>query len=772
MRGKHIRYVYEKQEYLTDVVLKMAAMTSPLRLVDRPLSSAFQEHSRRSASDAPASSSTSSLNRKDSRPHPRSNGIFPFSTLTENGISGRTQSFRDMTDVRTESSRGVICLKTVSQASGRELTPKASPPPTLPPYNDRCPSARTRARTPCGRSWTLTVGLLLLQLLAFSSMSVAQFYGETMTCEEGEIVSVPPEVGKDKPCISCVCENKIVVCYKKRCPSMEGCYWRLMTLSTECCQECKGCVHEGISYKHGSRWSDECQHYECQSGVLTTSQKHCHVPCYSPLPPAASGCCQRCEGCWLQGRRVPEGQVVSSKTDPCVQCACSDGKLTCEKRSCPVLSCPASKQVLSHDGCCMTCQATAALTKVEHNARFNFLVFSFNQLVSRGGPCLVCVPSHHNHYIHINDQQLVMIITKSKKSYFRKKYHCNNSMTPTLVIKPKHANTHLILQGACKYWLAKSCKGQDFSLKVINDARRSSHFSWTKSLSLKVPGAKVTLGQNLRIKINGQKVKPPFTEPGVLTLTLEGQAVSIVTPKGIRVLWDGGSYVEVEVPVSMRGHTCGLCGNFNGNATDDLTTKDGRPVATAGLMAMSWATGRARLCSRRMREQKNAQAKRNEAMSLGSTRPQRLTCPVARSKALSQCSILNSTTFQPCHAASPVDKFYESCILDMCECKPSRRCECDTLQAYARVCEHLGTPVRNWQSQSKCGGLECPRGAEYLKCAPPCRATCKNPTPNPNCYMRKCRPGCYCPPPSVLHRGACIPATECPKRGKKRHRNR
>ena len=66
-------------------------------------------------------------------------------------------------------------------------------------------------------------------------------------------------------------------------------------------------------------------------------------------------------------------------------------------------------------------------------------------------------------------------------------------------------------------------------------------------------------------------------------------------------------------------------------------------------------------------------------------------------------------------------------------------------------------------------GLECPKGADYMSCAPACRASCRRPIPNQICHMKKCRPGCYCPPPLVLHRGACIPPDTCPRR-KKRHR--
>lgn len=40
-----------------------------------------------------------------------------------------------------------------------------------------------------------------------------------------------------------------------------------------------------------------------------------------------------------------------------------------------------------------------------------------------------------------------------------------------------------------------------------------------------------------------------------------------------------------------------------------------------------------------------------------------------------------------------------------------------------------------------------------MECAPACRPTCRNPSPNPDCHTRRCLPGCYCPFPTVLHRG-------------------
>lgn len=35
--------------------------------------------------------------------------------------------------------------------------------------------------------------------------------------------------------------------------------------------------------------------------------------------------------------------------------------------------------------------------------------------------------------------------------------------------------------------------------------------------------------------------------------------------------WDGDNEVQVVTPDTLKGHMCGLCGNYNQNATDDWT---------------------------------------------------------------------------------------------------------------------------------------------------------------------------------------------------------
>ena len=60
-------------------------------------------------------------------------------------------------------------------------------------------------------------------------------------------------------------------------------------------------------------------------------------------------------GCHFNGQIVPEGQEATLNEDPCVKCRCSGKKLTCVKKACPVLQCPASKQSRVPGECCPRC---------------------------------------------------------------------------------------------------------------------------------------------------------------------------------------------------------------------------------------------------------------------------------------------------------------------------------------------------------------------------------------------------------------------------------
>lgn len=51
---------------------------------------------------------------------------------------------------------------------------------------------------------------------------------------------------------------------------------------------------------------------------------------------------------------------------------------------------------------------------------------------------------------------------------------------------------------------------------------------------------------------------------------LTGLLVYLHTNIGVRVSWDGSHFAEIAVDDIWKGQTCGLCGNYNGDASDDF----------------------------------------------------------------------------------------------------------------------------------------------------------------------------------------------------------
>lgn len=60
-------------------------------------------------------------------------------------------------------------------------------------------------------------------------------------------------------------------------------------------------------------------------------------------------------GCYLNGQPVSDGREVTLSEDPCLKCSCSNRRLTCMKKACPVLQCPPSKQIKLPGECCPKC---------------------------------------------------------------------------------------------------------------------------------------------------------------------------------------------------------------------------------------------------------------------------------------------------------------------------------------------------------------------------------------------------------------------------------
>lgn len=94
----------------------------------------------------------------------------------------------------------------------------------------------------------------------------------------------------------------------------------------------------------------------------------------------------------------------------------------------------------------------------------------------------------------------------------------------------------------------------------------------------------------LSSQVNGTPVSLPF-QTGLMTRlsTSEGFIV-IDTPQDIQVRYNRFNTLSITMGQRLQNKVCGLCGNFNGDPSDDYITSRGKPAVSALELAQSWKT--------------------------------------------------------------------------------------------------------------------------------------------------------------------------------------
>lgn len=471
-----------------------------------------------------------------------------------------------------------------------------------------------------------------------------------------------------------------------------------------CCPTCPGkigCKVNGQDVSGGRTvrsLDDPCLRCSCSEGRFSCSKRACPVLNCPPkviMPPRPGECCPYCNGSRElypppQGRCLVGAELKLSgedfHLDPCTVCRCENGTASCKRPSCPPLDCPQEKRVQAKGRCCPQCPQLPPYPSAlcNSNGRVykdgeNWELDTCKSCSCKGGQ-VKCVeelcqdsnrPCPPNHKLVTTPGQCCA--------------KCVESDGVCTVFGDPHYRTFdgkfFSFQGSCKYLLAADCTNNTFTIRVTNDARGTKTSSWTKTVSLKMGGVKVNLGERGRVKVNGERVGVPYSSPLVAVSHRDGW-VDVEAQIGVRLLWDGDSFLELSVPPKYKGSLCGLCGNFNSISRDDLVTREGESVLAADRLGKSWRVGGLKACSRRQIKAPPRCAKNRQYR-------ERL------------CKHLRSHVFQQCHNHLNYIPYLKSCGKDMCEC-PSGRCFCESFTAYARECGRLGVSLPDWRDQTGC----------------------------------------------------------------------
>ncbi|XP_035660177.1 uncharacterized protein LOC118404903 [Branchiostoma floridae] len=314
------------------------------------------------------------------------------------------------------------------------------------------------------------------------------------------------------------------------------------------------------------------------------------------------------------------------------------------------------------------------------------------------------------------------------------------------------------------------------SLNLPAEYRNFSHLR--TRVHVDVYGQRVTLMEGPKAFFNNLTVTPPFTTKD-LHINYTGSLLQLTATSDLVVTYDGKHQVQVRIPSCYRGKTLGLCGNFNGNSSDDMLMKDGRMSTSVSDFGDSWKVGN-RSCPATVDLSK-------------------LNCSTAKNQTGTNdtCGLILSRTgpFARCHAVLPPKDFYDSCIFDTCPrsagsvnsntnnssrgmnatgSSSEDKKMCSSMETYARLCRSAGVLVGDWRKQNNCQ-MKCPANSNYSACMPFRQPTCLNPNVTRECIRQDflsllpsftairetCVEGCQCQSGYLQSGQECVLPEDC-----------
>nr|XP_025045216.1 zonadhesin [Pelodiscus sinensis] len=309
----------------------------------------------------------------------------------------------------------------------------------------------------------------------------------------------------------------------------------------------------------------------------------------------------------------------------------------------------------------------------------------------------------------------------------------------------------LHFMGTCSYILSRVCDGRsglpNFTVEAANEHRgASAQVSYVRAVAVEVYGHRVALLKGRRVTVDGQRVTLPVAlAQGQLRVQVSGAYALLQTDFGLRVRYDGTQRVEVQVPSSYAGQLCGLCGNYNGQNSDDNLMPNGTSASNVDRLGESWMVP--------------------DASSPGCTNigdPGECDPEISKeAQKPTSCGALTDPQgpFAPCHGAVPPADSFRTCHYDLCGTRGETTTLCYALQSYADGCAQAGIPIA-WRNSTLCP-LNCPPGSTYTPCASPCPSSCTDLGAPNSCLSLPCVEACACNEGYILSGDMCVPLSQC-----------
>lgn len=157
---------------------------------------------------------------------------------------------------------------------------------------------------------------------------------------------------------------------------------------------------------------------------------------------------------------------------------------------------------------------------------------------------------------------------------------------------------------------------------------------------------------------------------------------------GMGLSFGSWNYVQVTLPSTYTGAVNGLCGNNNGNPSDDFVKRDGVTAKNTKEFGDHWKVGEFAGCNDECTDCSQCKDEQRE---------------VYKSNRYCGLLIKSDGPFGQCHASVDPKSFFDDCVFDACEYKGLQSVICDIMASYVFECQRNGSIIKDWRTPSFCG---------------------------------------------------------------------
>ncbi|TRZ04121.1 hypothetical protein DNTS_030274 [Danionella cerebrum] len=305
--------------------------------------------------------------------------------------------------------------------------------------------------------------------------------------------------------------------------------------------------------------------------------------------------------------------------------------------------------------------------------------------------------------------------------------------------------------GTCTYVITRSCQQNGilpyFEILAKNEQRDDLRVSYVAQVTVHIGGVTFTIvgSKPGKVLIDQSEWNLPviLDEVGV-SIFHSGNFVTILFSFGVNLQYDWNHFLMVSLPNSFMNKVCGLCGNFNGDPSDDFTMPLSTQAPNATVFGQSWKVHNSTFDSGCRDDNPGHE------------------CGIRQLKQWqteNYCGLLMKGAFSQCHSVIDPVIYMNNCGYDVCMADGNRDLLCKAFEVYARVCQHAGIQLINWREAANCS-YRCPENSRYEFCGNACPLTCMSLASGVNCTL-PCVETCTCNPGFVLSESKCVPSSQC-----------